>query len=132
MKLIALKPMRYGTRRLLPGDDFEATPAHGRLLVAIRKAADPLKREVGRVAAPKASVLQKAAEATKQEGTEPDTTQPPAPAAAEGATTPATLHPAGETIDTLRAEYLALVGKKPFNGWDIETLQAKIAQARAG
>jgi hypothetical protein len=150
MKLTALKEIRYNTRRLLPGDEFEATPAHGRLLIAIKKAADPLKREVGRVAKPKASVLQKASAAvTRSVSPQPsgaegavlpatlgpagdDKSMPPAEPVPEGSTTPAALHPPGETLETLRAEYQALVGKKPFNGWDVETLQMKIAAARAG
>ena len=112
MKLIALKEMRYDTRRLLPGDEFEATTPHGRLLIAARKAADPLKRDIGKVASPSPAVLKKASEVVDS-------------------TPPATLHPAGETLDTLRAEYTALVGKKPFNGWDVETLRTKIDAFRA-
>lgn len=30
----------------------------------------------------------------------------------------------------LRVRYAAIVGKRPFNGWDAETLKAKIAEAR--
>lgn len=38
--------------------------------------------------------------------------------------------PAGEDIAGVRAEYEKAVGKKPFNGWDIPTLKAKIAEAK--
>ena len=125
MKLIALKEMRYDTRRLLPGDEFEATTPHGRLLIAARKAADPLKRDIGKVASPSPAVLKKASEVV-------DSTPPATPPSnSEGSVTPASLHPAGETLDTLRAEYTALVGKKPFNGWDVETLRTKIDAFRA-
>jgi hypothetical protein len=50
MKLIAIKPMRYDTRRLLAGDEFEASNSHGRLLVGIRKAIASPYRVPGRVA----------------------------------------------------------------------------------
>lgn len=33
-------------------------------------------------------------------------------------------------VPALRAEYQALVGKRPFPGWDADTLRAKIAAAR--
>lgn len=31
----------------------------------------------------------------------------------------------------LRAAYLALVGRKPYGGWDVETLRAKLEEKRA-
>lgn len=39
--------------------------------------------------------------------------------------------PKSKDISKLRAEYLRVVGKRPFNGWDAETLSAKIAKAKA-
>jgi hypothetical protein len=33
-------------------------------------------------------------------------------------------------ISELRETYLKVVGKRPFNGWDAETLLAKIAEHR--
>ena len=38
MKLIATRPLRYNTRSLVAGDEFEATDMHARILVGIRKA----------------------------------------------------------------------------------------------
>ena len=38
MRLIAAKQFRYAHRQLRVGDDFDATRAHGRLLVAIGNA----------------------------------------------------------------------------------------------
>jgi len=35
----------------------------------------------------------------------------------------------GEDLSTARTRYLEVVGKRPFNGWDLETLNAKIAEA---
>lgn len=37
--------------------------------------------------------------------------------------------PAGEDISALRNEYAKVMGKRPFNGWDAETLKAKMAEA---
>lgn len=39
--------------------------------------------------------------------------------------------PANETA-ALRAEYEAIVGKRPFMGWDAAKLREKIAEAKAG
>lgn len=35
-----------------------------------------------------------------------------------------------EDIKDVRAEYKAVTGKKPYNGWDIPTLREKIAEAK--
>lgn len=35
-----------------------------------------------------------------------------------------------DELTLLREEYEAVIGKKPFHGWDAETLRAKIADAR--
>ena len=35
-------------------------------------------------------------------------------------------------ISTVRAEYKQIVGKAPFNGWDVPTLRAKIADHQRG
>lgn len=34
-----------------------------------------------------------------------------------------------DEIAALRAEYERVVGKRPFMGWDVDTLRAKIAEA---
>jgi hypothetical protein len=36
-----------------------------------------------------------------------------------------------EELSALRAEYQAVLNKRPFHGWDAETLKAKIAEAKA-
>jgi hypothetical protein len=38
MDLIALRRMTYATRRLLPGDRFNASPGNARVLIAVKKA----------------------------------------------------------------------------------------------
>lgn len=35
----------------------------------------------------------------------------------------------GDDLTTARARYLEVFGKRPFHGWDLETLNAKIADA---
>jgi hypothetical protein len=35
----------------------------------------------------------------------------------------------GDDMAALRKQYQAVIGKKPFGGWDAETLKAKIAEA---
>lgn len=37
--------------------------------------------------------------------------------------------PPASDIDAVRAKYLEVVGKRPFHGWDITTLNSKIAEA---
>ncbi|MDX0973544.1 hypothetical protein GOL21_28130 [Sinorhizobium medicae] len=36
-----------------------------------------------------------------------------------------------DPLSELRKQYQELVGKRPFHGWDAETLQAKITEAKA-
>jgi hypothetical protein len=84
--LIATKSLRYGTRRLMADDGFQARPRDARLLVAIGKA---------RYA-----------------------TQDAKPAD----------EPVVDDLSDLRAEYQAKAGKKPYHGWDADTLRAKIAE----
>lgn len=49
-KLVALKRMKYDTRRLEPGDTFEAKPAHASLWVKLKMAKDA--RQQGTLDAP--------------------------------------------------------------------------------
>lgn len=35
-----------------------------------------------------------------------------------------------DDLSALRAEYQEVVGKRPFHGWDAETLRAKISEAQ--
>lgn len=84
--LIAMKGLRYGTRRMVADTAFTASKRDARLLVAIGKARYATEN------------------ATASDG-------PPVDIAA------------------LRSAYTAKFGKKPFAGWDAETLQAKIAES---
>lgn len=126
IKYVATRPLTYATRRLLPGDEFEPKPAHGRLLVALKKARE--KREPGKIAAPAKAVTEKVmpqaveAQAVVEEiGTEQPLIETDEPAAVETA----------EHDDTAatRAEYQVKFGKRPYMGWDIEELRRRISEA---
>ncbi|KUL94317.1 hypothetical protein DK26_14980 [Bosea sp. WAO] len=57
-KLIAVRPLTYATRRLLAGDEFEATRSDARVLVAVNRARvmeEP--REPGSLPPPPAAVI---------------------------------------------------------------------------
>jgi hypothetical protein len=114
MTLTATKSFLYNTRRLLAGDDFEVTkPIHGKLLVAAKKARE--KREVGKLSAPPLIVTDKAAKASRKHKVDPtDPVEVP-----------------DDAIVAARAEYQEKVGKRPFMGWDAETVRAKMAEAEA-
>lgn len=44
---------------------------------------------------------------------------------------PVVVAPGADDMAALRAEYQAVVGKRPFLGWGAETLREKIAAAKA-
>lgn len=48
---------------------------------------------------------------------------------ADGKKGGSTKQPADKDLKALRAEYAEKIGKKPFGGWDADTLRAKIAAA---
>lgn len=41
------------------------------------------------------------------------------------------VEPGDDALTALRAQYQDVVGKRPFHGWDAETLRQKIAEARS-
>lgn len=59
MKLVATKSFSYSTRRLKPGDVFEAKDPDGRLLICVRKARFFGDREESSVPVPKKETLDK-------------------------------------------------------------------------
>lgn len=95
--MIAKKSMRYGTRRLLPDDDFTANNRDARVLNAIGKA-----RYATRVAV-----------------ADDDTP------IRRAATAPA--RPAADERPALRAAYETRFGKKAFPGWSAALLREKLA-----
>lgn len=99
-ELVATRGFKYLTRRLLPGDVFEAKNAiEAKILTDVRK--------VAAVPLPKRRRPQLDHDKDGREG---------------GSKTAA-----GDDIAALRAEYFSKVGKRPFNGWDAATLREKIA-----
>ncbi len=110
--MIAVKPMRYGTRRLVPCDSFDVKDNHARLLVAVKKAVE--RRDVAQVAPPPAVVRQAFAQF------DPDRNGTPGGSKAPEKT---------EELVAARAAYTEKLGKRPFPGWDIGELHRRIAEA---
>lgn len=105
-ELIALKPMVYQTRRLLPNDRFEMSPYLARQYVAVKMARRI--REFGKIAPPPPQMTIPASSRMLEEP-----------------------KPVSEELITARLEYQTKIGRKPFHGWDVATLTAKIAEAAA-
>ena len=109
MRLVATKTLRYATRRLLPGDQFETRKDNdARVLIATRRARHINERERAELAPPPESVLAKATPRRLAASAAPD--QPDTDMAA------------------VRAEYFEKMGKRPFHGWDVATLREKMAE----
>lgn len=120
IKLRATKTLRYGTRRLLPGDVFEvARPHDARILKAIRKAEDHVEIEDSPMQAPAAP-------------TPPAPPRDPLDHDGDGAKGGSVAPPKTEDLVPLRTEYEAAIGRRPFMGWDADTLRQKIANHKAG
>lgn len=113
MKLRARKALTYATRRLQPGDVFEARSRRDhKLLLATRKV-EAVRDEVP-VQPPPPAVAAKIAAAVA-----------PAPA-------PEPEAPASTDLAALRAEYEAVVGRRPFMGWGADELRNKMAAIKQG
>lgn len=102
VKMRATRPLRYETRRLVAGDEFEVDRRHVKVLKAIKKA------EVVRA---------------------PAVVPPPSPVVAEKIAAAVAPVSTGD-LAALRAEYESVVGRKPFLGWGETVLREKIAAAR--
>lgn len=101
VELIAVKPLKYRTRMMVPGQNFRVkNEREARVLVHLKRAErvdnadryvalDDARAKVGLPALSKVT----------------------------------------EDINALRVEYLGKIGRRPFNGWDAETLKEKIASA---
>ena len=95
------KPLKYGTRHIVAGDVEYFSAKHAKLFV-------------------KAGLARKVREPV-------DLPPPPAGLLArfDGNGVPAQ----SPDLSTLRAEYTAKLGKRPFMGWDAQALAKKIAEA---
>lgn len=109
-KMIAMKRMTYGTRRLKAGDEFTAPRRDARVLDAIGKATYGTR---DLVAAP---VERKKPHALDHDG---DGRKGGSKAGA------------GDDMQALRAKYQEVVGKRAFPGWDAAELQRRMKEASA-
>lgn len=112
-RLRASKDFTYATRRLLPGDSFEASDRDARLLIAIKKAR-PDEDDPRPLRAPPRTL------AKKIELFGGDETPPPAK----------TEEPEVD-MAALREEYQEAVGRRAFHGWSADELRQRIAEAKA-
>lgn len=99
--MIARKDMKYRTRRLKAGDHFRVKSAREARFIAHLKQADRVDNENVKVALDDAR----------------DTVGLPP------------LSKESDDIRVWREKYQAKFDRRPFNGWDIPTLKAKIAEA---
>lgn len=101
--MVATKPMRYGTRRLLPGDKFECHPRDAKLLTLLKRAKEHERDK---------AELPNIPDALKQR------VSAPAPETQDERA-------------ALRAAYEAKFGKRPYMGWDAIELRRRIAEVAA-
>jgi hypothetical protein len=97
--MIAIRPMRYGTRRLRAGDAFDATAGDARIFQAVGMARDAPAQVVS----------------TRMPGQAPTSATEPVLTTWD--------------IDGLRADYEAKTGLKADRRWGVERLRAEIAVA---
>lgn len=136
MKLIATKPLLYGTRRLLPGDAFDAPQHHARVLLAVKKVRDPSRRAPVRLASPRPDLvarLTQAATAAPEEHSEPEPAVVPLGTAAgdAGDATSDDGEPVetGPDIEALRSEAQTL-GIAVDRRWGERRIREAMAAAR--
>lgn len=114
--LVAIKPFSYANKRREVGDRFTASVSDARLLIAIRKAAKAgAERPAAALPPPPADLADKIARFDHDHRGGPGGSAAP---------------PADADLPFLRRQYFETLGKRPFNGWDAETLRDKIATAR--
>lgn len=111
-RVIVAKPLRYGTRHLVPGEEIDMKAKDARILLAVKKVKPMTERapvELPPIPPALASAVSKAA-------AEPS---PPPPIA----------DAPGEDMRALRDEYERVTGKKPFLGWGADELRARMESA---
>lgn len=118
VKMVALDRMRYGTRRLLAGDTFEAPAAEARVWTALKKAKEAPLRPPAALSKPPAALVKKVPK--KNEEPQPVAEQPDEVAAVIAE---------ADTLAATREEYQVKLGKRPFHGWDVEELRRRISEA---
>lgn len=99
--MVALKPMRYGTRHLVAGERFDCKPRDATLLTKLKRAKE-FEREKAEI--------------------------PPLPETLKSAVAPQSV-PQTDERAALRAEYEAKFGKRPYMGWSADELQKRLDDA---
>lgn len=103
--LIAVRPLRYATRQLRAGEHFSTkTERDARILIATGRAKLDEARAKAHLPPPPVEIVEKVRSAVVSKPTSP------------------------ETMEELRARYHEVFGKRPFMGWDAETLKRKIVE----
>jgi hypothetical protein len=101
IEMTAVKPLRYRTRRLLPGENFRVkNEQHARVLVHLKKAERNANENV-KVALDDARAKVGLAPISKD----------------------------SDDMKALRDKYFETFGKRAFNGWSADQLKEKIAEA---
>lgn len=112
IKMTATRSWKYGTRRLEAGDVFDARKGHAKVLAALKRAVVT------------SEVLPPVPEPLK---TRVMTARDPLDHDGDGRKGGAEKPEPSDDLTALRAEYTEKVGRRPFMGWDADTLRAKIA-----
>jgi len=101
IEMTAVKPLRYRTRRLLPGENFRVkNEQHARVLVHLKKA---------------------------ERNDNPNTKVALDDARAKVGMAP--ISKDSDDIKVWRDKYVETFGKRPFNGWSVDQLKEKITEA---
>lgn len=128
--LRALKDFRYGTRRLKAGDYFEAGTQHRRVLIAMKRAEElPGGRLPADVPPMPARLKRRARNQARSDV--PAGSPPPDPFDHDNDGNPggSAAPPDSDELRGLRSLYTEIMGKRPFPGWDVATLRAKLEAA---
>ncbi len=106
------RPLTYATRRLKPGDSFVASDRDARILIRMKRARE--NRETAVIPPPPPELSAKFAKFDADGDGSPGGCKAPDHT---------------EELKALRAAYFAKFNKRPFMGWNAESLAAKIAEA---
>lgn len=148
VRMFAVKPLNYGTRRLMAGDPFYSTKAHADLLVKLGKARFPDQRDtadlgdmpealrarvertqgakMAELAAPPADLVERAA------GQQPDSAAAAFDGDGDGLPGGSSAPEPSEALTELRREYTRVTGRRFFSGWTADDLRQRISEAQAG
>lgn len=114
MRFKVLKKTKYRTRRLLPGDEMEfdqkRDSRHWRTALVARGFIEPIREPVALAAPPRRLLAQLDHDGNGKPG---------------GSSSPAP----NPELAAARLEYETKLGKRPFPGWSVDILRARIAAA---